>query len=308
MRLKLLLMKAAAAGVLFLIGAFASDAQARVRCSYSGPPTNRLTVRAGGSEFAEARRDGSEIVVGELLERPSRCSGGTPTVLNTDTIKVVARGDASFDLRLGGGPFAPGATPEPLGAPEIEVQVLGDALVDVVGTSGGDEFHWGPGGATPGLNLNPRSTGDQDVDVTASGSAAFIVANGGRGNDTIITAPGGAGRGDIVFSTGGRGDDLLIDRNTGGILEGESGNDILIGGRPGDSLSGGPGRDRVEGRGGGDGIRGGPGRDLLLGGPGNDHIRSRDKSRDRVRCGRGRDKARADRRDRLRGCEVTRRR
>jgi RTX calcium-binding nonapeptide repeat (4 copies) len=235
----------------------------------------------------------------------TRCSGGTPMVFNTDTIRV--RGD--LDLRLDSGPFAPGATPEAVGGPEIEVQFTrGVLLGTVIGTRRADEFHWGPAGANSGLNLNPGIGGDQDVDVTAEGDSS-LVADGAGGSDRIIPAPGAVFPiDDGVFSHGGRGDDLLIaPRKTGGILIGDSGNDIVIGGNPRDLLSGGFGRDRVEGRGGRDRIRGGPGRDLLLGGRGNDHIHSRDKSRDRVMCGPGRDKARADRRDRVRGCEVTRR-
>jgi hypothetical protein len=52
-------------------------------------------------------------------------------------------------------------------------------------------------------------------------------------------------------------------------------------------------------------IRGGPGRDVLRGGPGNDTLISRDRQRDSVRCGAGRDLVIADRRDAIgRSCEV----
>jgi Ca2+-binding RTX toxin-like protein len=67
--------------------------------------------------------------------------------------------------------------------------------------------------------------------------------------------------------------------------------------------------DLICGRSGADLITGGPGRDTLLGGRGNDTLLSRDRARDEVRCGPGRDRAVADRRDRVaRDCEhVTRR-
>src|SRR4051794_19322776 len=75
MRFKLLLATAAVAGSLLSFG-FVADAQARVRCSYSGAPSNLMTVRASGFNIPQIRRAGQEIVVGEFLSRPARCSGG----------------------------------------------------------------------------------------------------------------------------------------------------------------------------------------------------------------------------------------
>lgn len=281
------------------------DAQARTTCSYTGPPTNLLTVTTTREESGEISRVGQQIVVNEFLGRPRACSGGDPTVLNTDTIRVETPGFlTSVDLRLDGGPFAPGATAEAEGASEIEVVFSGrDAFGEVVGTRHADEFHWGPGGAGTGLNLNPRSSGDQDVDVTIDHRRGFLIANGAAGNDRIIPAPGV--RVPDVFSQGGRGDDLLVaPLNGGGVLEGESGDDVLTGGRSFDNLQGGSGNDRVLAGSGQDQIDGGPGRDLLSGGGGSDRIDARDSKRDRVRCGPGRDSVSADERDRLRGCEL----
>lgn len=305
---------AAVAGLLFLSLSFAPDAQARMGCSYAGAPTNRLTVTADRGAFGEIYRRGSEIMVGESLEHPRLCSGGEPTVLNTDTIKVVTRGGFSFvELDLGGGAFGPGATPEADGASEVEIVFSGrGAFASVRGTSRADEFHWGPGGVQAGLNLNPRNSGDQDVDVTVRGRFSFLVAVGAAGDDTIIPAPGGVGPNEAgVFSDGGTGNDLLIaPPSGGGTLEGGPGKDRLIGGSDflGDNLDGGSGNDRVVGGAGPDVIKGGRGRDLLSGGRGRDRINSRDSTRDRVRCGPGRDRVKADRRDRLGGCEAIRRR
>jgi Ca2+-binding RTX toxin-like protein len=313
-------LKGAAVASLLLVGAsFAPAAEARMRCSYSGPPQNLLTVTADRGALGEIIRRGDEIVVREFLERPSPCQGGVPTVLNTDTISVLVRGVApAVDVLLGGGPFAPGATPETEGASEIEIEFRGnEALGYVRGTVRGDEFHWGPGpGDHAGLNLNAQDAGDQDVDVTVRGPA-FLVAVGARGNDTIVPTPGAPFPNEGVFSAGGQGDDRLIaPRNTGGILEGGAGDDVLIGGRRGDFLLGGDGNDRLRGVRGGDLIAAGRGRDLIFGGPGRDSINSgahlpglvpRDSARDRIRCGAGRDRVTADRQDRLRGCEVIRR-
>jgi hemolysin type calcium-binding protein len=54
-------------------------------------------------------------------------------------------------------------------------------------------------------------------------------------------------------------------------------------------------------------LAGGRGRNRLYGGPGNDRLNIADGRKDTARCGRGRDRVRADRGDTLRGCErVTR--
>jgi Ca2+-binding RTX toxin-like protein len=296
------------AGCLLLLG-LVPAAEARTSCAYSGPPENLLTVTSDGN-LAEIARRGQRILVREYLERPKRCSGGVPTVLNTDTIRVQLTGGFA-DLFLAGGPFAPGATPETEGASEIEVEFAGpDILATVNGTALADVWQWGPGlERHAGLNLNAGTAGDQDVDVTIRGSFAGLMANGRGGNDSIVPAPGAGFPNDGVFSVGGSGDDRLeATHNGGGLIEGGPGDDVLLGGRRGDDLEAGGGNDTIRGAGGGDRIIGGPGRDLIRGGPGRDNIESRDAKRDNVRCGPGRDRVKADPRDRLRGCELVRRR
>ena len=83
-------------------------------------------------------------------------------------------------------------------------------------------------------------------------------------------------------------------------LRGLGGNDSLYGAAGNDRLFGGSGNDR---------LFGGLGRDLLEGGIGNDTISARDRARDTIRCGGGRDSVIADRVDVVaRDCErVTRR-
>jgi Ca2+-binding RTX toxin-like protein len=71
-------------------------------------------------------------------------------------------------------------------------------------------------------------------------------------------------------------------------------------------LDGGAGNDRVAGSSGNDTLIGGTGADTLNGGAGADTINVRDGKRDTVRCGPGKDRARADKRDRLHGCERVR--
>jgi Ca2+-binding RTX toxin-like protein len=299
---------AAVLGVALIGVSFAAPASARTRCSYSGPPDNVLTVTADQGALTEIRRRGQRIVASELLGGTARCAGGVPTVRNTDTIRVEPRsGDDFVDLFLAGGPFEPGATPEAEGASEIEVDIVGpEPFGTVHGTRHADEFRWGPGvGRHAGLNLNPRSADDADVDVTVRGGPfAVLDVEAGAGDDTVVPAPGALFPNDGVFTFGGTGNDRISGfGNSEGILVGEDGDDVLTGGRGADNLIGFGGDDRIRAAGGADVIDPGPGRDLVRSGPGRDRINSRDSRRDMVKCGPGRDRVDADQLDRLRGCE-----
>src|SRR4051812_40351383 len=91
-------------------------------------------------------------------------------------------------------------------------------------------------------------------------------------------------------------------------LNGGEGDDDLCGDADDDDLNGGPGDDVLKGGAGNDRIVGGKGHDEIEGDSGNDRINSRDGQRDVVKCGRGRDHVRADRKDRVsRTCESVRR-
>ena len=291
-------------------------AAARTRSSYD-PAAKRLTVITDREGFSDVIRRGQQIVVRGGTGGPVACRGGLPTVLNTDSITLAVRGEFDFvDLLLGGGPFAPGASPEADGAPEIEIRFRGpDLLGGVVGTPGDDHFHWGPGGGKPGLNLNPDA--DTDIDVTIKGTTppflgivldiAFLTADGAGGDDRISTTP--APVGEAVWADGGPGNDVLeAHPRNGGVLEGQSGSDLLRGGPVSDELSGGGGPDRLLGGGArGQTLVAGPGRDLIRAGRGSDRIRVRDGWLDTVACGPGSDRVRADPKDRLSRCELVRR-
>ena len=97
--------------------------------------------------------------------------------------------------------------------------------------------------------------------------------------------------------------DKLRGTTFGDRLIGLAGDDLLVGGNRDDCLFGGRGDDRLRGDAGADVLRGGAGVDRLDGGSGKDRLDSRDGRREVVRCGPGRDRVRADRRDRLVGCE-----
>jgi hypothetical protein len=145
----------------------------------------------------------------------------------------------------------------------------------------------------------------------------------------------GTSRNDVLRGT--RGPDVICGLGGNDRIEGKGGNDVLRGGDGKDRIGGGRGRDRIDGNRGNDVLRGGAGRDLIRGGDGHDLLRgqggadrlygeggrnrvlgdagndyidvSRNGVRDVVNGGRGRDRARAQERDRLRSVErITRRR
>jgi Ca2+-binding RTX toxin-like protein len=100
--------------------------------------------------------------------------------------------------------------------------------------------------------------------------------------------------------------DVLRGSPFGDVLEGLAGPDTLLGGDGDDCLRGGAGDDRLSGGRGRDVLRGGAGRNRLSGGAGDDRIDAVNRRRDRVSCGGGRDRVRADRVDLLAGCESRR--
>ena len=291
-------------GGLVLAASLPAAAQARTSCAYSGAPLNAMTVSVTGESYAVITRRGEEITMAELGDRAQPCAGATPTVSNTDTINVLFSGDLAIaDVLLAGGPLAPGAAAEAVGAPEVEIQVSGrdGGVLGVVGTRADDHFRWGPGGDNPGLNLNPA--GDDDIDVTVLGENAVLVAEGGAGDDTFSGDPiPSYGN---VFANGGSGNDVLTapPGNVDANFDGDSGNDVITGSASADTLRGDAGHDRILGGGGADNITGGTGRDRISGGAGRDFIKVNDTARDTVSCGAGRDRVNTDRRDRVSGCE-----
>jgi len=296
------------AGLLVIGMIVPAGAQAGMSCIFAGPPTNVLTVNVSGDVNAVIARSAIQITVGREDHPPMSCQGGTPTVLNTDSIDVQLTGLPLLLVRLDGGPLAPGATLESVGASEIEIQISGVGLsTDVVGTAGDDQFRWGMAGGHAALNVNPASAGDQDVDVTLSGEpedVPLLYAVGAGGDDTITAQPLTPVTAD-VYADGGSGNDVLTAPigSTTAILDGGAGNDKVTGGRFADVLRGGSGKDRIVGGRGADNITGGPGRDRIFGGAGRDFIKVRDGARDKVSCGSGRDRVNVDRRDRVSGCE-----
>jgi Ca2+-binding RTX toxin-like protein len=207
-------------------------------------------------------------------------------------------------------PNAP-ASPLMTGGPGRDL-LVGDVLRAaegddcLYGLAGPDRLFSGPGSdsllASGGSDVLDGGGGDDLADGgpgddRITGGASRDRLNGRAGADRIDGGPGadsldGAAGSDRLLGEGGKDD-----------LQGETGRDELAGGPGRDVLYGGPGGDRLTGGSGPDYIVGEGGPDRLRGGPGDDVILSRDRRRDRVLCGPGTDRVRADPGDRLRGCE-----
>ena len=180
------------------------------------------------------------------------------------------------------------------GGPDADL-VLGRLGRDrVSGGAGGDRLRGGPG--------RDRVSGGRGAD-TALGDRGADTLFGGVGNDVLRGMSGN----DRMSGNGGR-DRLSGGAGSDAISAGRS-NDRAAGGAGNDRITGGAGRDVLKGGAGNDRLKGGTGRDRLSGGSGNDRIDARDRRRERITCGRGRDTVLADRNDRVsRSCERVRRR
>ncbi len=250
----------------------AGAALAAVSCTYSD--ADRLVAVTAVDSFSRVVRDRDRIVVDDG-DNPVTCVGGEPTVTDADRVQISHAGKRADILDLSGGPFAPGASLEPAGSAEIEIDYVAPTFLDIRGTVAADRFGFGAGG----VNLN----GDDDADVT--GLFTTLVIEGRAGNDLISPQSGYTGAAASRVSLGGAGRDTLVATPDGGVLHGGNGRDRLIGGARIDNLTGGRGPDL---------IRAGKGRDL---------VRAIDGTRDRVSCGRGFDRAKVDGIDVVRGCE-----
>jgi Ca2+-binding RTX toxin-like protein len=251
-----------------------------------------VDTHAGGAgdDLIDARGDRGDIV---------SCGNGNDTVKG-DVADSIALDCETVDRGIvpppppGAPPPPPGAPPPPpgpgpappspsaaalLGPAETRALDPGACASDMVGTPGNDRL----AGTALGDNLLGLQ-GDDILEGLQGDDCAF----GGVGSDRL---------------SGAQGDDRLLgDDSTTGVggndrLSGSAGDDLLVGGDGKDRLAGGRGKDR---------LAGGPGRNRLLGGSGNDRLRAANGRFDRVNCGSGRDFARVDRVDRVRGCERVR--
>ena len=222
----------------------------------------------GGNDLIDVRGDRGDIV---------SCGSGVDTV-RADGADLVATDCETVERPSAP---APGTGPVSLLGP-VELGTLdpGACAKERLGTPGDDVLR--------GTRLGDNLFGLQGDDVV----------NGERNDDCLF---GGVGSDRLI---GAQGDDRLLgdDSETG-----VAGDDRLLGNAGNDLLIGGPGRDRISGGVGNDRLRAGPGRNRLRGGPGRDRLAGVNGKRDRLLCGRGRDRVRADSFDLVRGCERVRR-
>ncbi len=187
------------------------------------------------------------------------------------------------------GPVTPASLDKPLLAGRCANRTVGtDATETIKGTLAGDQIF--------GFAGNDTIMGYQGQDcIDGMGGNDKLI--GGDDSDKLI---GGSGADRLI---GDDGRDKLYGGSGNDRLEGRAGNDMLAGGSGNDRLIGGSGDDKLFGEAGTDRIIGGPGSNRIDGGAGNDSIDARNGRKDRVICGPGNDKVRADSIDLLNGCE-----
>jgi Ca2+-binding RTX toxin-like protein len=144
---------------------------------------------------------------------------------------------------------------------------------------------------------------DRHID---SATIANTLRTGRCANDVLVPAG-------ISTLSGTSAGDRIRGRAASESLFGLAGHDCISGGRGHDLISGGDGNDVIDGDTGNDRLSGGSGNDRIdggrginrySGGSGADRIDARNGRSERVDCGAGRDRVRADRSDRLRRCET----
>jgi Ca2+-binding RTX toxin-like protein len=263
--------------------ATAGFVQPEIACVYD-PVTKIVTVSYGDPTASDTanelpslsiERDRKELLFrevtgGEIDTRP--CTGGTPTVLNTDRIDLrrVATpllGTLTF-IDVTGGPLGPGATPEK-GGSEIEIDaVLGDEpAFDFTGTRKGDYWVFGSHDGDHRVNLNPAEKAP-DADLVVHGAPEEFYINGSPGNDRLLGSGGKGTGGPLavhIGAIGGAGSDTLAGGRSDDYFEGDHGKDVIRGGA---------GDDRID-------VYGSEGRDRLFCGPGDDHagVKKKDVAR-----------------------------
>lgn len=185
----------------------------------------------------------------------------------------------------------------------------------------GGHVYWIVGAAGKDGGTVVRGIGRANLDGT-NVDQDFVAAGWIRGLAVDAVEPPKGTAGDDRI-TGTAGDELLCGLAGSDAIFGRGGDDTLFGDACGataskpilspakragnDNLFGGRGNDTLDGGSGADLVAGGAGRDSLRGGAGNDQLRASDGRRDKINCGPGRDRVRADDRDQLRGCELIRR-
>ncbi|MGI8461753.1 MAG: calcium-binding protein [Solirubrobacterales bacterium] len=278
-------------------------------------PAANLNARAEGSasEDVDLGVVGAERIVadGRTLDDKLDGAGGAPFTAALD-VGVELFGQDGEDL-LGGGSRADilhgGNSDDLLSGGDGRDVLLGDDQEDILaGGEGADRLDGGPDddlvdyrvlgrGAKRGVDLDLRGgtvggAGAGDRIVSIEGAFASPL------DDTVV------GNGALNFVDGGGGDDDLGGGAERDALLGSAGDDLLDGGGARDILFGGPGDDAIHGELGKDIVFGNAGQDRITTEEGVDVVDVSGGGRDVVDCGPGEDGYDADRRDKIRSCEV----
>ena len=150
----------------------------------------------------------------------------------------------------------------------------------------------------PGTSVYDIQRSAGFIDVSNARVELTVAAPVGLDDPADCSSPQRGGPGPDRFH-GSDGPDAINGGGGRDRIKGRKGNDCLAGQSGGDRLGAGAGEDLV---------LAGRGADRVSGGAGADRIRAAGGGNDRVRCGPGRDVAKVDRRDRVRGCERIKRR
>jgi Ca2+-binding RTX toxin-like protein len=292
-------------------------------------PMSGLQVSAGGSMSLSNSKEGAAIFSLANLGPGDSGQGGV-TIANTGTLRG-ALTLASFDRSDAPGIYG-GALSERL---ELRVEDVSSGVAS--------EVYDGQLGAMPEMRLGSLGAGesrtyrfvvtmldggapasayvDDNVYQSASASLGYewtlTEVEGGSEPPEPPVAPTGPApvepsppavspqAGTKMIGTAHA--DRLIGTSQDDVIYGRGGSDRIFGLGGRDYLDGGGGADWLHGGAGGDRLRGGGDSDHLDGGPGADVVFARDVRVDSIDCGRGRDTAYVDDRDRVRACERVRR-
>ena len=240
-------------------------------------------------------------IMGDTLD--AETASFTARVLNLDTARAARPGAYTLFILRDGLPFQSVPIPpsgdsfvyafESLGPParyrlQVQRTVSGAASIEALSSP---------------IYLDPAAAGaDPDEDEPGGAPGAGDGPGGGGAGD--VAAGGSAGSaGDVA----GDCENVLRGSMVADRLRGTAGSDRIHGRGGDDRITGSGGEDCLGGGRGEDRITAGPGEDVVRAGGGADRVNAADGKRDVIRCGSGRDRVRADREDRMRGCELVRR-
>jgi hypothetical protein len=169
---------------------------------------------------------------------------------------------------------------------------------------------WSPDGqfiAFVSDRVDNPSGPDADIFTVPAAGGSIVQLTNGLYTEDPDWGPRATGGACADRRTGTGGANSLIGTAFGDRLIGRGGNDKLTGADGDDCLDGGPGNDKLSGGSGADKLDGGTGKNVYSAGGGADSVLAANGRTETINCGSGRDSVRADRKDRLRGCERVRR-